>query len=145
MVKRLLAAALGLSILGSAGCGGSRIQVNLLSQSATLSARDTFTTGPYYYDTWTFVPTKSDRAVFKMLSNDVEGFIILKDDQGHTIQTGSSGGYDEDGNLSGDATLNALVTQGQTYTIITTTMGKNEQGAYRIQWPDWIQLTGAGT
>jgi len=146
-MKPMVLVRIGLAVLlvVLAGCGGAKIPGNYLSRQAGLSTQDPKLNHLTYYDTWTFVPTETRRGVFKILSDEVDGFIILKNGQGQTIQTGSAAGWDEDGNFNGDATLNAVLTQGETYTVIATSETADMTGLYWMVWPDWVTMTGAGT
>ncbi|MFI5387388.1 MAG: hypothetical protein ACHQ50_14860, partial [Fimbriimonadales bacterium] len=60
--KRLARMGLVFCFAPFAGCGGSAIQVNFLLQGGSLSDSDPKMSGRYFYDTWTFVPNKTDRA-----------------------------------------------------------------------------------
>ena len=134
---------LALLLLSVLGCGGNRIQVTFLEQGSQLTAADDVQNSRYY-DSWSFISTKSDRAVFKMLSGSVSSFMILKDSEGKTIATGSSSGYDDCGNFDGDASVQAPLVQGVTYTITATSESDFETGGYSMLWPDWVQLSGGG-
>ena len=63
------------------GCGGSTPQQFLPSDPGQLLVTDPQLPSGQYYDVWTFVPTRSDRAQFRMTSDTLTSQIILKDDQ----------------------------------------------------------------
>lgn len=138
MIERLKIPAVALLLCG---CGGSGIHETLISQPGVLLVTDPQLPGGSYYDTWTFVPTKSDLAVFRMTSNSLTSRIILKDDHGQTIGTATADGTDSDDGFDGEASMAKQVIGGETYTVTTTDAIANETGAYVIWWPDWVQLT----
>ena len=113
------------------------------SVEGRLSSSDPETVSGRYFDTWTFQVDRPSVVGIEMRSADIDAFVSLF--RGSVATYGESLGVDDDGGDGTDARLGMNLDAG-TYTVVATSFGASEVGAYElaVRLDEELMALGAG-
>lgn len=133
-IKTLAIGGLAVALLG---CSGNGVTTFNSVIDGVLSSGDPQANG-HYYDTYTFVANESGSKAFGMTSDEVDSYLVLEDENGDVVRE------DDDSGEGRDAEIRYFLNNNETYYLLATSYGTNDQGNYSVGWQDGVDLVDVG-